>query len=358
MGMIASVAGHAATTMRIYMSAWGCWYVEAQLDGERTLSGSVEVKAADLTLQGTVLSGGAMKGRSSYRIVAGAGGWGRVLPMKSYATDAGVKVRTVIGDAAQAVGETVSLTTTDTTGPSFTRNEGRASLVLESIAPQAWYVGEDGVTRLGRRSATTLTAAVPRVSQVDLARGCVTLAPTSLAALVPGITVDGIEAVDVIHDITPEGVRTTIYGARGAGQSRRLDAWRKLFEQLDPDRDFRAVWEYRVVTQSGERLNLQAVRRSAGMPDLELVRVRPGLAGARSDVALASRVLVAFVNAERGRPEVIAFEDADGAGFTPLLTEIDASTFVKLADGARPVAATGDIAGGIWPIVGTTRVLG
>lgn len=353
--MIASVNGIAATTMRIFMSAWGCWYVEAQIDGEHTLSGSVVVKATDLTLRGAVLSGGPMKGRSSYRIVAGAGGWGRVIPKKSYVSDAGVKWTTVIGEAANAVGETVSLTTTNRTGSAWTRDEGPASSVLESLAPGAWYVGEDGVTRLGRRAATALAAAVPRVSQVDLARGSVTLAPTSLAALVPGVTVDGLEAVDVVHEIAPAGIRTAIYGGRG---SSHLDVWRKLFEQLDPDRNFRAVWEYRVVTQEGERLNLQCVRQSSGMPDLRLVRVRPGLAGARSNVALGSRVLVTFVNAERGRPEVTSFEDADGAGFTPLLTEIDASTFVKLGAGVKPAIAAGDLAGGIWPCVPTqTKVV-
>lgn len=357
---IATLAGHNVTSARITIPAWGLWYAEASLDGEHTLTAgqSVELKAAGLTLRGAVLAGGPIKGRSAYRIVAGAGGWGRVVAKKGYSSDAGVRILTVITDAAAAVGETVAITTDARTGPAFEREAGRASLVLQSVAPEAWYVDEAGVTRLGRRTASTLTAPVPRVSPADLARATVTLAPTSLAGLLPGITVDGIEAVDVVHDIDPKGIRSTVYGARGSGSSRVNAVWQKLFEQLDPDRDFRAVWEYRVVLQSGDRLELQPVLASSGMPDLRRVRMRPGVSGCNSTVALGSHVLVTFVNGSRGRPVVTQFADAEEDGFTPILTEIDASTFVKLADGARLMPATGDLAGGIWPIVGTTRVMG
>lgn len=357
MGMTASLNDLRVTSARVTIGVWGCWYAEASIDGEHALTGSVALKISDLTLKGTVLSGGPMKGRSSYRIVSGAGGWGRVIPEKAYASDAGVKVSTVLTDAAREVGETISLTTTERTGPAYTRDAGPASRSLESIAQAAWYVGEDGVTRLGRRPTTTLTTAIPRVSPVDLARSTVALAPEKgLAALVPGIVVDGIEALDVVHEVTPEGVRTTIYG--GPSANKRIAALRALFDQFDPDRNFRAIWEYRVVTQEVERLNLQPVLVSSGMPSLKRVRVRPGIAGCRSDVMLGSYVLVAFVNGSRGRPEVVNFQDAEGAGFTPLLTSIDASTFVDLADGVRLMAATGDTAGGIFPIVGTTRVRG
>lgn len=350
---LSTLAGHRVTSAHVTMPAWGIWYAEVSLDGEHVLSGPVELKIVDLVLRGTVIAGGPMKGRSSYRIIAGAGGWGKEIPAKGYASDAGVKVSTVLTDAAQEAGETLSINTSDRTGPGFSRDEGRASLVLESLAAGAWYVGEDGVTRLGRRAATVLATSVPRVSPVDLARRTVTVAPTSLASLVPGITIDGIEAVDVLHDITPDGIRTTIYGARGANTSRRLSAWRALFDQLDPDRDYRAVWEYRVVLQSGSRLELQPVLASSGMPMLRRVPMRPGVSGCKSQVALGSYVLVGFVNASRGRPVVLGFADADSEGFTPLLTEIDASTFVKIGAGLKPIIAAGDLAGGIWPCVPT-----
>lgn len=356
--MIASLAGERVTSARSTIPGWGCWYAEASIDGEHALSGAVELVMADLTLKGTILSGGPQKGRSSFIIVGGKGKWGKTIPRKSYANDAGVKVSTVLGDAAREAGETLELSSTDRVGPAFVRAEGPASRVLEQIAPATWYVGEDGITRLGKRPRKPFNGNAPRVSPVDLARRTVTLASEKIAALVPGAVVDGIEAVDVLHEIGPSGLRTTIYGEQSFGGSRELAALRKLLEQLDPNRKFRGVTEYRVVTQEGERLNLQPVRVSAGMPDLQRVSVRPGISGAKAKVMLGSRVIVGFVDADPSRPYVAQFEDADGNGFTPLLLEINASTFVKLADGVRPMAATGDLAAGLFPIVGTTRVMG
>jgi len=340
MGLMASLSGHRVTAARVSIPQWGCWYADASVDGEHTLSGAVELKIADLTLKGTVLAGGPDKGRSHYRIVGGAGGWGKTLPKKSYASDAGVKVLTVLIDAAKAAGESIDSSTVDSskrTGPAFVRREGRAAWALERLAPSAWYVGENGITRLGKRPTTSLSAKATH-GPVDRARGTVTLAAESIATILPGVVVDGLEAVDVQHEISKDGLRSTIWGARASHNSRLVTAIREIVEQLDPDRAYRAVYEYRVVTQSGERLNLQPVLVSTGMPSLERVPVRPGVSGCRSDVMLGSRVLVGFINADPGRPYVAAFESADGEGFTPILTEIDAQTLLKLAGGADFVA--------------------
>lgn len=358
---LSTLSGKSVTHALAALPAWGCWYAEATIDGEHTLAGAVDLVLADLTLKGFVLSGGPDKGRSYYRIVGGKGGWGKTLKAKSYANDASVTATTVLGDAAKEAGETLDATTvaaSSRVGPAFVRPAGPASRVLEMVSPSSWYVGEDGVTRLGRRAAKDLTAKATRVTPLDKARGKVVLAAESIATIVPGVKVDGLEAVDVHHEVTPKGLRSTIWGRRGAGTSRRLESMRKIVDALDPDRAFRAMWEYRVVTQEGERLNLQPVHVSFGMPDLRRVPVHPGISGAKSMATLGSRVVVAFLNADPGRPVVVGFESPDGSGFKPIDVSLDATTFVKLADGLRLMAATGDLAGGILPIVGTTRIKG
>ncbi len=361
--MVATLNGHRVTDARVNIPAWGCWYASATVDGEHALTGAATLKVADLTLTGTILSGGPAKGRSSFRIVAGKGGWGREVPSKGYASDAGVKKSTVIQDAAQEVGETVAaLDTAPRVGPAWTRKKGPASRVLEQLAPSAWYVDEAGVTRLGARAASTLPGGITRVTPPDLSRATVELASDAISAILPGVVVDGIAAIDVEHEVTPNGIRSRIWGARSGASanatSRALAAFRVLIDQLDPDRNYRGVTEYRVVTQEGDRLNLQPVRVSTGMPTLRRVPMRPGVSGAKSTVALGSLVLVAFVDASPARPVVVGFSDAESDGFTPILTSVDASTFVNLADALLPMPRTGDLAGGIWPIVGTTRVIG
>lgn len=356
MGVASTLQGHRVTSARVWLPAWGCWYAEVMLDGEHALAGRVTLKLADLSLVGTVLSGGAEKGRSSFRIVSGAGGWGRVIPAASEADDGGVKASKVLLAAAKACGESFDTTTLPSTriGPAYARREDQACRVLELLSPGSWYVGEDGVTRIGRRAASTISRSVPRTTPVDLARRTVTLAPDSAAGILPGVTVDGIEAVDVLHELAESGLRTTIYGSRDGGGSRRLAALRQLFDQMAPDLKFAGVTEYRVVLLAGTtRVDLQPVRRSSGMPDLRRVPMMPGVAGAKSTLALGSRVLVAFVDSDPARPAVIGFEDADGAGFTPTLTSIDATTFVRLGAGSRPAIGAGDLAGGIWPCVPT-----
>lgn len=345
------------TSARVNIPAWGIWYADAAVDGAITLSGAAELKIADLTLTGTILNGGSddKTGRSHFRIVGGKGGWGRELPPKGEANDAGVKVLQAITDAARSVGEpldTASISTSERTGPHYVRPEGPACRVLQVLKPEGWYVDEAGVTKIGARASST-PSVKKSVTKVDKARGIVELAAESIATLLPGAIVEGVTAVDVKHEIGDKGLRTTIWGKQGGTTSRRLEAFRGILEQLDPNRAFRGVFEYRVVLLAGSRVSLQPVRVSTGMPDLLRVPMRPGVAGMKSTVVPGCRVLVAFVDADPGHPMVIAHEDSEGDGFLPLITEIDAATLVRIGAGLLPAIKAGDLAGGIWPCVPT-----
>ena len=345
----ATLAGHVAIRASLHIPAWGVPWADVELGTAVTISGATTLVIADLTLACTVVSGGPSGGRSRYRIAGGAAGWGTELPALGYATDLGVKVSTVVEDAARLAGETLDASTVPTTrvGPHYVRAEGPAARVLEQLVPEAWYVGGDGVTRLGRRAAVALSVSAVR-GTFDIARSTVTLAASSIATILPGVIVDGIEAVDVLHEVDAEcGLRSTIWGTGSNGTSRRISAMRKLVESMLPDYLYRGLTEYRVVTQEGERLNLQPVRVSLGMPSLRRVKVRPGLPGCRADIALGSLVLVGFVNADAARPVVVSFEDAESPGFLPSILE--------LAGGGSAVARVGDTAGRlIWDVAALT----
>lgn len=350
---IATLAGHRATHARTHLPAWGVWWCEVSIDEEAVLTGRVPVALADLALSGTIMSGGpGPKGRASFRIAAGAGAWGKTIPARSYANDAGVKAATVLVDAATACGETIDPATLPDArlGPAFTRDAGPAARVLEQIFPSGWYVGEDGVTRIGKRPTKAL-ATPADVASVDRAQGVVSLAAEAIASIVPGVVVEGVEAVDVMHELAPAtNLRSKLWGAGIANTTRRLAAWRRIMDQIDPRGRFRGVYEYRVVTQEDERINVQPIRVSIGMPDLRRLPVRPGVAGARSDVALGSRVLVGFVDSDPARPVVLGFEDAEGDGFVPLKTSIDATEEITIGVlAALPAARQTDaILAGPW----------
>ena len=336
----ATLAGNRCLAVSVHVPAWGLAFAEVELDQEVDLTGAVELVVADMTFRGAILSGGPWIGRSRYRVVAGAGGWGRDLPAKEYRTDLGVKLSTVLGDAAREAGETIEGVAATSVGQAYERLAGPASQCLQLLAPQAWYVGTDGVTRLGSRPQVAYAGTASR-GKVDLAAGRVELMADAIADIVPGVVVEGVEAVDVVHELRESKLRTTVYGST-TGTSKRLAAWVALLDQLRPIDRYRGVWEYRVVSQSGDRLNLQPARVSLGMPDCRSVRVRPGLPGCKATVALGSLVLVAFVNSDPGRPVVVGFDDAESPGYLPTKLTIDASSEVLVGAGLGRVLREGD----------------
>lgn len=324
--------------VKAHLPAWGLWFADCSLDRDATLAGRVTLQIADLTMRGTVVSGGSWLGRSSYRIVGGAGGWGKPLPARSYQDDAGVRASKILGDAAAECGETLEGAPTGVVGPAWDRAASTASFAPNTIAPQAWYVDVDGLTRFGKRAARALAVEATR-GRVDLAAGFVELMADSIASILPGVIVDGREAVDVVHELDATKLRSTVW-LSVAPTSKRAQLYAKLQAQVDPWARYRATYEYRIVSQAGERLDLQPVRASLGMPDLRAVRVSPGVPGVKAEHTLGALCRVRFVNADPARPEVCGFDDADAEGFTPESLTARASSIMFATNGYPTEHAT------------------
>ena len=323
--------GRTITTCRVSIPAWGPWMADVECASGDELSGPAVLAIDDLTLRGTILRGGPIDARTSYRIVGGAGGWGRTIAAKGEINDAGVKYATVLNAAAIACGETMGTIPAGTVGPSYVRVAGPASRVLEELFPRGWYIDEAGATHIGRRPVTPYTGTATRMVH-DTAQGRIVLAPASIATLLPGAVVDGVEAVDIEH-VLDGTLRTTVWGRRADRSGEPVaSGLARIVETLTAHHRFFAPWEYRVVQKTGNRYDLQPVRVSAGMPELRLVRVRPGLAGGSASAKLGSLVVVAFVNGDPARPEIVAFDHADSPGYIP--------DEIKLQAGSTGTAAT------------------
>lgn len=318
----ATLNGQPCTRARVQVPDWGCWWADVDLaEAEALTAGTAATLViADKTLVGTVVSGGAVHGKAAYRIVAGAGGWGRELKRKAYRNDAGGKVASVITDAARECGETVEGLPTTRIGPHPTRPEGPASRVLNTLTPRAWRVDFDGVTRFGARTAATYTGDGAR-SRVDPQGAIVEIATDAIANLLPGVSVDGsAPATDVEYWLDAKRLTVKVYSS--AQTSRRLAALRKIFAALFPELRYSGTFEFRVVSQSGERLNLQPVRVGLGMPELVGVPVRPGMAGLKATVTPGELVLVTFADRDPSRPQVISHDAPDAPGWMPVTLEL------------------------------------
>lgn len=324
------INGHAASTALVSIPGVGLWYAGVDLAEAVALAGAVTLQVLDISFAGFVVAGGVVDGRARYRIVAGAGGWGRELAPRAYANDAGITVAKLVADAAAEAGEPAPVNVpTRTLGPHFNRPALPASFLLNHLAPRAWFAGLDGVVTFGDRP--TLPASSLPVVERNPAGRCVTVALTdSAAGLLPGVATEYGTASDVEIDLGADGLRARLYAAPNA-LSRRAQAFARLLAAHDPGARFRGVHEYRVVTQSGERLNLQPVRSRASLPDLARVPVRAGVPGVKALHSPGSQVLVAFLDGDPSRPVVVGFDAPDQPGWMPLTLELGAAPTLGVA---------------------------
>lgn len=316
--------GHVASAANLSIPGCGLWYAGVDLTEAVALSGAVELRVLDTVWQGSVISGGVIDGRARYRVVAGAGLWGRELKPKAYANDAGVTARKLVSDAAAEAGEPAPVDFPATTlGPHFNRPALPASFVLNMLAPRAWYAGSDGVVTFAPRPALPAST-LPVVDRNSAARSTTLALTDSAAGLLPGIETEYGTAVDVELELTADGLRARLLAAP---ESRRASAYARIIDAVAPGWRFQGVHEYRVVSQAGERLNLQPVRSRAQLPDLARVPVRAGVPGVKALHAPGSHVLVAFLDSDPSRPAVVGFDSPEQPGWMPLQLELgDAPT--------------------------------
>ncbi len=327
----AKLNGTACSAARVQCGDWGTWWADCTLTepAEIAAGASVSLAFADLALSGTVVSGGAFEGRAAYRIAGGHGGWGKSLEARSYLDDSGVSASIVLDDLASDAGETIADLPSSLLGPHYARLEGPASATLNALAPRAWRVDFDGVTRIGKRPATTYTGTAPR-TRVDRNAAVIELATETLVGLVPGVQIDGsAPATDVEFSIDSKRLTARIYAS--SRSSRALSAIERAVLAMFPELRYRGAYEFRIVSQSGERLNLQPVRSATGMPELQNVPVRPGMAGLKAQHLPGALVVVQFLDADGSRPIVSGFDDADAPGWMPLQIELGGPSALGIA---------------------------
>ncbi len=293
----------------------GLWTAVVSLADALPLAGAVTLSLLDTDWHGFIVAGAVVDGGAKYRIVAGRGGWGKELPSRAYANDAGLLTAQLVADAATAAGEPTPIGFTGRQGPHFDRRAGPASFALNLLAPRAWRSDAAGVVHAGAWPAQP--ASLLGIQRRDPQQRIVELeAVGSLAGLTPGTLTEYGAAADVELEVSKEGSRARLYASPAA--PRRARALARLMAAIDPAAPWRGVYEYRVVSQSGERLNLQPIRSRAALPDLARVPVRAGAPGVKATYLPGMAVLVSFLDGDPTRPAVTGFDAPDSPGWMPL----------------------------------------
>lgn len=363
------VDGHRVTRLRFLRANVGAWVAQVDLEDDAELVGAVALHLGSRVLRGTVdpTATGTHGLQRRARIVAGGGGWGRVLERKGYHNDAGVKARLVAEDAARAAGEQLGafVPVSERVGVDYVREARAASCALEDVLGGApWWVDDEGITNAGPRPAVELDPASYQVLAYDPRERVATLAVDDPGAVpIGGILSEHLDAPQTVREleltVTPEELRIRAWCGGGEATPGHLAGLFRGLVERATDGKLYGKYRYRVIRMSGARADLQAVRKGAGLPDLAGVSMWPGTAGVHAELSPSAEVLVEFIEGRRSMPIITAFAGADGKGFVPVSLTLGGESGPEVArkgDAVEvvlpPMVLVGTVTG-VGPVTGT-----
>jgi hypothetical protein len=185
MTLYASIDGVQILDARIVVPRYGAWFAELALSSEKTISGPHTLTVGDIAWKCAAWRGAPYQGRTSLRVIGGSGGWQKRLPARAYRSDAGVKLSSVLNDAARECGESVTVTVDKAIGTFLVRDVGPAARMLNRLADE-WHMDQDGRTVVGPWGTLTPITDKFDLLSFDGRTGKAEIATEALAAFTPG----------------------------------------------------------------------------------------------------------------------------------------------------------------------------
>jgi hypothetical protein len=192
----ADLTGVPIFTAALTIPAAGIWHADVVCDTAIEIAGPQVLSLAGSAWVCTPIRDITFAGRREVRLVGGQAGWRKPVPFKQYQAPGGVPLAMVLGDAAAFVQETppvVDPSLSPTVGLGYVRQAGLASLVLQGLLGDAWYMSATGVVQTVPRLPTPIatpftvmdvhgasgTYIVATEFPADWAPGAVFVAPTA-----------------------------------------------------------------------------------------------------------------------------------------------------------------------------------
>lgn len=347
-----SINGAPMRMAQLHVPNAGAWALQAESEDEApAVTGRVTVRIGDATLQGRALDQftGTHALSKQTLVVGGNGSWGKIIPERDYRNDANVKARTVADDAARECGEAIGsfAPTAEQLGVHFARPLRPASWTLDRATGESaiWWLGYDGITRVGQRTAVPAPADQYEVLEYSPQRSIVKLAVESLLTVGVGSVLNSdrldkpltIQSFDLIATQT-EIRMLAVVGSSGKSMSQLELLFRGIVERVTDGQVF-GSWRYRVLSMSVDgRVNLQIVNKRAGLPDALPVEQWAGTAGGHAELAQGAIVLVEFIEGDVTLPRVVGYAGKGNQNRVPVSLEF--------CGPGRPVARLGDLCRG------------
>lgn len=357
--MTATLNSLTCTSVKAVIPRYGNWTAWATLATEEavaTAPGGVTLAVAGLSLVGTVRRQGVRNGLRSVELEGGYGGWSRSVSPRGdgggLKADNLVRLSSVAESIALAAGERVVVAdgVDRKVGAVVAARLGgldAGALLSQACASPAgssvvpWWVAPDGTTQLGARTGAAVTA---RAVDSDALGRAYVFAEDDAAPLLPGATIDGAPIVELTIEA---GASVTEVATVAVGSEEAETFWsllrRFVLRVVGPHVSARTLYRY-VVKEVYVDGRIRAVPvRSFLAPDLDLLRVWPGIAGGRCVPKDNSEILVQFADGDpvASAACIIGFTPAvPGSGGIPSRAELDGDQVV-LASGTKPVGRGG-----------------
>jgi hypothetical protein len=358
-----TVNGLPVNSMR-WRATWsGVWVAELDYTSEGVAlpPGRVVIVGTEgIALTGTIDAELSGKFGEKYhlRVLGGGGGWHRDVRAQHFHSDAGLPIATVVSTTAAEAGEVATVLVPSVVGLDFVRRAGPASQIFEDAGVD-WWVGVDGVTRVGAR----IPAPAPLSLEIlDWNPGAGTVSFRCDVLVEPGaIVVDtalrftGPRIVREVEATVSEGsVSGTLWLVEtppALGTVSELADSLAAIARAGTKIEAARFYEYLVVAMAGDRVQLAATRPApfGTMPAILPVSIWAGASGYKASLTPGSRVLVGFIEGDPRKPYVAFYEPPDADSWRPVTNEIDATAAVTVgalaaavvlgeAATARPVA--------------------
>jgi len=312
------------------IGVWTCdvEFIEAPELGD---GDAVELRIGTSTWRGIVAPGenGVFALTRRCMVRGGVGAWGRTLPAKHYHNDFGVSAREVATDLCRELGETLGsfLPASDRVGVDYVREAGvtAAGTLADVIGGVPWWVGADGLTHVGPRAATQVNSAAYEVLAYDPRLRMATLGvPNDIGPIQIGATLvdKRIDRPAVIREYTvavaEDKLRVHAYCVDAPVALGNIAEVLSSIVHRIMDERLLGRYRYRVIgMRSDGRVDVQAVKVAAGVPDLQYISMWPGIAGAHALLTPGAEVLVEFIEGDRAQPIITGFVGSQGPGFVP-----------------------------------------
>jgi hypothetical protein len=297
-----AVNGERVVSGHITIPYWGPWVGELVLavpdDADPGLPATITL--GSMTLKGTIARSAGFSGSRSLRVIAGASGWRRKIASKGYSLDAGVKLSTVLQDAASAAGEKIVVGTDRIIGSAYVRRNDLAESVLKHLVAGQWWIDNDGVTQTKDRASTPI-ASTFTVINYSGAKGRFDIATEAYGDWTPGRTftspvVNEPQTISAVSFIAEKGKITTMVTNTTSKEERLIQSIRALIQDEVSRLAYGPPVEYKITRADTMVIDCAPVDPNASWPSLQNVALKPSLFGETIKPTVGAKALVQFLD--------------------------------------------------------------